>query len=146
MTRRRMRGGTRNAPGSAAFNARSSPAMRIAGPPPSAMSPRPCDPTSHALRCMQPSVPIGREQPGIGPDLLETIPRPRLKEQGFDSGLVRLNVASGPDSGPPAVLLHGVARRWQDFLPILPALTLRWHVHAIDFRGHGRSGRAAGAY
>src|SRR5687767_921873 len=58
-----------------------------------------------------------------------------------------LNVSTGPATGPPLVLLHGVTRRWQDYAPLLPTLTLRWHVHALDFRGHGKSDRTAeGAY
>lgn len=58
-----------------------------------------------------------------------------------------LNVSTGPASGPSLILLHGVTRRWQDYAPLLPALTLRWQVHALDFRGHGKSGRASeGAY
>lgn len=58
----------------------------------------------------------------------------------------RLNVATSPASGSPLVLLHGVTRKWQDFVSLLPGLTLRWRVHALDFRGHGKSGRAPGAY
>jgi pimeloyl-ACP methyl ester carboxylesterase len=44
------------------------------------------------------------------------------------------------------LLLHGVTRRWQDLLPLFPALTLRWQVRALDFRGHGCSGRTPGRY
>jgi pimeloyl-ACP methyl ester carboxylesterase len=69
-----------------------------------------------------------------------------VQESSFEAGGLALNLATGPAAGAPVVLLHGVTRRWQDFLPILPALAARWHVHAIDLRGHGRSGRAAGAY
>src|SRR5262249_28924121 len=36
-----------------------------------------------------------------------------------------------PAGAPPLVLLHGVARRWQDFTPLLPALACRWQVHAL---------------
>src|SRR5262249_42297682 len=59
---------------------------------------------------------------------------------------VPLNVVCGPPAGPPLLLLHGVARRWQDLAPLLPALACRWQVPALDFRGHGRSGRAPGPY
>ena len=52
------------------------------------------------------------------------------------------NVALGPPHGPPLWLFHGVGRWWQDFAPLLPALTMGWHVHAADHRGHGRSSRA----
>jgi pimeloyl-ACP methyl ester carboxylesterase len=61
-------------------------------------------------------------------------------------GEVPLHVASGPPAGPPLLLLHGATRRWQDFAPLLPALACRWQVHALDLRGHGRSGRAPGRY
>lgn len=69
-----------------------------------------------------------------------------LKEQEFATGEVALNYAEGPPSGSPLVLLHGFTRRWQDFLPLLPVLSLRWHIYAPDFRGHGRSGRVPGRY
>lgn len=47
---------------------------------------------------------------------------------------------------PPLLMCHGVARRWQTFVPLLPSLTIRWNVHALDFRGHGHSGRTPGKY
>jgi pimeloyl-ACP methyl ester carboxylesterase len=55
---------------------------------------------------------------------------------------LELNVAVGPPAGVPLVMLHGVTRRWQTFRPVLPSLVGGWHVHALDFRGHGQSGRA----
>jgi pimeloyl-ACP methyl ester carboxylesterase len=69
-----------------------------------------------------------------------------LTEQFATVEELRLNYASGPATGPPLVLLHGVARRWQDFLPLLPSLAFRWQVLALDFRGHGRSARTRGQY
>lgn len=69
-----------------------------------------------------------------------------LKERVFDTGVVKLNYAEGPDSGPPLVLLHGGGDRWQFFLPLIPHLILRWHVYALDLRGHGKSGRVPGEY
>ena len=35
-----------------------------------------------------------------------------------------------------------MARRWQDFLTLTPALTERWQGIGVDFRGHGQSDRA----
>jgi pimeloyl-ACP methyl ester carboxylesterase len=67
-------------------------------------------------------------------------------EQFYERDAIRLNYASGPASGPPLLFLHGVTRRWQDFLLLVPALAARWHVHALDLRGHGRSSRTPGAY
>jgi pimeloyl-ACP methyl ester carboxylesterase len=70
-----------------------------------------------------------------------------MTERLISTGAAKsLNVATGPVSGPPLVLLHGVTRRWQDYVSLLPALTSRWHVHALDFRGHGKSERTPGAY
>jgi pimeloyl-ACP methyl ester carboxylesterase len=69
-----------------------------------------------------------------------------VKEQTFNANGVTINYAEGPASGPPLVLLHGGGDRWQHFLPIIPALTLRWHVFALDLRGHGKSGRVPGQY
>ena len=57
-----------------------------------------------------------------------------------------LTLASAPPAGPPLLFLHGVTRRWQDFVTLLPPLSLRWRVHALDFRGHGSSGRTPGQY
>jgi pimeloyl-ACP methyl ester carboxylesterase len=67
-------------------------------------------------------------------------------EQSFAGPEVSLQVATGPASGPPLLLLHGVARRWQDFLTLASVLAGRWQIHGLDFRGHGSSGRAAGKY
>jgi pimeloyl-ACP methyl ester carboxylesterase len=53
-----------------------------------------------------------------------------------------LNCAVGPENGPPLVLFHGVTRCWRDWEPLLPALTERWQVFAVDHRGHGGSSRA----
>jgi pimeloyl-ACP methyl ester carboxylesterase len=69
-----------------------------------------------------------------------------FKETTFTAGEVTLNVAEGPNVGPPLVLLHGVSRRWQDWVPLLPTLAARFHIFALDFRGHGASGRAPSAY
>ncbi len=57
-----------------------------------------------------------------------------------------LNYAEGPEHGPPLVCLHGVLRCWQDYVPLLPVLTCRWQVLAVDMRGHGKSQRTSGRY
>jgi pimeloyl-ACP methyl ester carboxylesterase len=64
-------------------------------------------------------------------------------EEPFETGTLRLRLAAGPASGPPLLMLHGVSRRWQSFVPLLPALLPRWQVFAPDLRGHGGSDRAA---
>jgi len=69
-----------------------------------------------------------------------------LVEKSFDIGEVVLNYADGPDHGPPILLLHGFGEMWQSFVPIISTLSLRWHVYALDHRGHGKSGRTQGRY
>jgi pimeloyl-ACP methyl ester carboxylesterase len=69
-----------------------------------------------------------------------------FQERQLSGDDVPLNFAEGPQSGGPLVLLHGVVRCWQDFVPLMPALAARWHVHGLDFRGHGGSQPSPGAY
>jgi len=69
-----------------------------------------------------------------------------LTERIFDAHGVPVNCALGPASGPPLLLLHGIAERWQTFLPVISLLTPRWQVYALDLRGHGRSGRVRNGY
>ncbi len=71
---------------------------------------------------------------------------PGLVERTLDTGEVQLNYAEGPANGPPLVLLHGLGRRWQVFLPVIPALSLRWHIFAPDLRGHGKSSHVSRGY
>jgi pimeloyl-ACP methyl ester carboxylesterase len=70
----------------------------------------------------------------------------KYAEKQFDTGVVRLNYVEGPDNGDPLVLLHGATAYWQEMMPILPTLAERWHVYALDHRGHGQSGRTPGHY
>jgi pimeloyl-ACP methyl ester carboxylesterase len=69
-----------------------------------------------------------------------------FQEHSFDAGVVTINYATGPPSGPPLVLLHGGSARWQDWRPAMRYLAPRWHVYAPDLRGHGLSGRVPGRY
>jgi pimeloyl-ACP methyl ester carboxylesterase len=69
-----------------------------------------------------------------------------FQEKRFDAGIVEINYVDGPPNGPPLVLFHSLGSRWQGFYSILPSLAMRWHVKALDFRGHGRSGRVPGGY
>jgi len=69
-----------------------------------------------------------------------------LHEGTFSTGTVDLHYAAAADDGPPLLFLHGVMSRWQSWLHIMPAFANRWQLHALDFRGHGESGRTPGAY
>ena len=41
-------------------------------------------------------------------------------------------------SGPPLVLVHGLAGSWRWWRPVLPALAREHHVHLLDLPGFGR--------
>lgn len=69
-----------------------------------------------------------------------------MQEHTLRVGERTLNCAIGPENGPPLVLFHGVTRCWQDWNPLLSALTERWQVFALDHRGHGKSGRVPPHY
>jgi len=71
---------------------------------------------------------------------------PQLEEKRFSSGTVSINYAEGPSHGEPLVLLHGLGRNWQDFLALIPALSVKWHIYAVDLRGHGKSERVSKSY
>lgn len=72
--------------------------------------------------------------------------RAGYEEHRFDTGELSLNFAAGPDRGPPLVLLPGQTMPWQSYTRVLPGLAKRFHVHAVDIRGHGESDRTPGAY
>ena len=65
-----------------------------------------------------------------------------LTEQRVELQSHGLSYARGSQNGPPLAMFHGVTRRWQSFLPIVPALVTRWQVLAWDAPGHGLSDRA----
>lgn len=64
----------------------------------------------------------------------------------FHSSEASLSYIEGPPNGLPLILLHGLASRWQPFQSILPTLAMKYHVFALDFRGHGQSGHTPGKY
>ena len=70
----------------------------------------------------------------------------RISEHQLTVGEVVLNYATGPENGPQMVLLHGLAARWQTFMPLVPALSQDWHLLLVDLRGHGLSGRTPENY
>ena len=69
-----------------------------------------------------------------------------LQQKNFEGRAVRLHYAEGPPNGPPLVLLHGTTRDHSSFSVLFPDLVARFHVFAVDLRGHGESGRVKGGY
>ena len=69
-----------------------------------------------------------------------------LKQKSFHTGHGTLNYMEGPASGYPILLLHGITDNWQTFASLMSTLVLKWHVFAVDFRGHGQSSRVPSQY
>jgi pimeloyl-ACP methyl ester carboxylesterase len=44
------------------------------------------------------------------------------------------------------MMLHGGAWCWQEYLSLIPSLSERWRIYALDLRGNGRSGWVPGHY
>ena len=70
----------------------------------------------------------------------------KLQDHTYDTGTVKLHYVKGPDSGPPLVYLHGGTASWVSVLRFAPYFCLRHTLYAVDFRGHGLSGRVRGHY
>ncbi|MEU7612614.1 alpha/beta fold hydrolase [Micromonospora sp. NPDC049204] len=66
--------------------------------------------------------------------------RPLTRE--VEIGGRRLGYGILPGSGPPLLLVHGAAARWQVYRPLMLALQAGYHQYAPDLRGHGVSDRA----
>lgn len=69
-----------------------------------------------------------------------------FRETTLDRAGYRLNHVVGPGNGPPLLMLHGVTRSWNTFLPLMPFLLTRWQIWGLDFRGHGGSAPVPGGY
>jgi non-heme chloroperoxidase len=60
---------------------------------------------------------------------------------------VRLHYAEqGNPRGHPVILLHGYSDSWFSYSRLLPLIDPKYHVYALDLRGHGDSDRPAGGY
>jgi pimeloyl-ACP methyl ester carboxylesterase len=67
-------------------------------------------------------------------------------EKKFDTGEVILNYVEGPDNGLPLLLIPGQMESWEGYKQVLPALSERFHVFAVDVRGNGKSAWTTGHY
>jgi pimeloyl-ACP methyl ester carboxylesterase len=75
----------------------------------------------------------------------------RVADAGFvekrvDVNGSRVNYAEGPDNGPALLLVHGQSVDWQNYNRVLPELSERFHIFAVDCLGHGKSARAPEKY
>ena len=71
---------------------------------------------------------------------------PGFEERDVEIDGVRLHYAEGPNAGPPVVLVPGQSMPWHSYQRVMPLLARRFHVYALDVRGHGRSQHTPGQY
>ncbi|AGL02823.1 alpha/beta fold hydrolase [Desulfoscipio gibsoniae] len=60
------------------------------------------------------------------------------KQVTLDDGSV-INYVEGPDNGDALLLIHGQTGAWESYTSVLPELSKKWHVFAVDCYGHGSS-------
>ena len=70
-----------------------------------------------------------------------------FEERTVDLGEIRMNYATAGDPAQPALLLiPGQTESWWGYEAAMPLLGERFHVHAVDLRGQGRSTWTPGRY
>jgi pimeloyl-ACP methyl ester carboxylesterase len=60
-------------------------------------------------------------------------------EKTAQVGDVNFNYAEGPDNGPALLLLHAQTLDWYTYSKVLPELSIKFHVFAVDYPGHGKT-------
>jgi pimeloyl-ACP methyl ester carboxylesterase len=77
----------------------------------------------------------------------ETYVKHAYDEQTVDLGEVKMNyVVQGSASSPALLLIPGQTESWWGYEKAIGLLKDRFHVHAVDLRGQGRSTRTPGRY
>lgn len=102
----------------------------------------------HVLAVMLVIPPVAIAQESPAPETLagDRAGSPRPGSVRLSTG-VRLDFAeSGDPAGPVVILLHGYGDSWLSFSRVLPLLSGRYRVFALDQRGHGRSEQPEGGY
>jgi pimeloyl-ACP methyl ester carboxylesterase len=65
---------------------------------------------------------------------------PEFGERFFRSGTLRVHFRDwGRDGAPPLIIVHGLRDHSHSFDDLARALAVRFHVYALDLRGHGDS-------
>jgi pimeloyl-ACP methyl ester carboxylesterase len=67
-----------------------------------------------------------------------------IVEKNAQVGKVKFNYAEGPDNGPALLLLHAQLLDWYTYSSVLPELSKKFHVFAVDYPGHGKTTVADG--
>ncbi|MFQ5833701.1 MAG: alpha/beta fold hydrolase [Candidatus Thorarchaeota archaeon] len=70
----------------------------------------------------------------------------RFEEKLLDTGEININYVEGPRNGFSLVLIPGQGGDWKTYEKVLPLLSEKFHVFAVDVRGHGKSDWTTGDY
>jgi len=62
-----------------------------------------------------------------------------IVEKKVKIGDVDFNYAEGPGNGPALLLLHAQTLDWFTYNKVLPVLSEKFHVFAVDYPGHGKT-------
>jgi pimeloyl-ACP methyl ester carboxylesterase len=62
-----------------------------------------------------------------------------IVEKTVQIGDVIFNYAAGPDNGPALLLLHAQTLDWYTYSEVLPKLSTKFRVFAVDYPGHGKT-------
>jgi pimeloyl-ACP methyl ester carboxylesterase len=62
-----------------------------------------------------------------------------IVEKTAQIGDVNFNYAEGPGNGPALLLLHAQTLDWYTYSKVLPKLSAKFHVFAVDYPGHGKT-------
>ena len=73
-------------------------------------------------------------------------PEPRFADISLSTGVRLRYAAQGDAGGRPVILLHGLSDSWFSYSRVLPEMSGRYRLYALDLRGHGDSDRPAGGY
>jgi pimeloyl-ACP methyl ester carboxylesterase len=69
----------------------------------------------------------------------ESLARAGIVEKAIQVGDVKFNYAEGPDNGPALLMLHAQTLDWYTYSKVLPELSTKFHVYAVDYPGHGKT-------
>ena len=62
-----------------------------------------------------------------------------MLEKKFIGHKAKINYSEGPDNGPTIILLHALGASWKSWNSIINFFIDKYHLIAMDLRGHGNS-------
>jgi len=76
---------------------------------------------------------------------VESVPE-GFSEKKFNTGKITINYVEGPNNGKPILFIPGQMEFWQGYKLVIPHFSKKYHVFAVDIRGHGKSTKTPGDY